>query len=227
MKYWSNEQELLEMMRTELNSAVIGDILDQIGLVHQFLPPQVRPLQDSMVLAGRAMPVLEADCVAAGKNNAEMSRPFGLMLDALDDLKENEVYLCSGASPDYALVGELMMTRAKHLNAAGAVVNGYSRDTAGILALDFPVFSYGGYAQDQAPRGKVVDFRVPVEIDGVLVRPGDLVFGDWEGVVIIPKEWEGEVLKKAYEKVHGEKLVAQALRSGMSAGAAFQKFGIM
>ena len=227
MEQWSNENDMLEMMRKELNTAVVGDILDQMGLVRQFLPPRIQPLQKDMILAGRAMPVLEADCVTDGKHNESIKRPFGLMLDALDDLKENEVYICSGSSPSYALVGELMMTRARLLKAAGAVVNGYSRDTKGILALSFPVFSYGSYAQDQAPRGKVVDYRVAIEIDGVLVRPGDLVFGDMEGVVIIPKECEEEVLTRAYEKAHGEKLVAKALQAGMSAKESFEKYGIM
>lgn len=89
------------------------------------------------------------------------------MLDALDDLKEDEVYVCSGSSDTYALVGELMATRAKHLKAAGFAVNGFIRDTWGILNLEIPTFSYGSYAQDQAPRGKVLDYRVPI-----LVGPG-------------------------------------------------------
>lgn len=86
------------------------------------------------------------------------------MLEALDDLKKDEIYICSGASPSYALVGELMCTRMQILGAAGCVVNGFHRDTRGILDLDFPCFSYGRYAQDQAPRGKVLDYRVPIEM---------------------------------------------------------------
>ena len=105
-------------------------------------------------------------------HNPIMKQNFGLMLEALDDLKEDEVYICTGSSPSYALVGELMCTRMQILKAAGAVVNGYHRDTKGIVDLDFPCFSYGRYAQDQGPRGKVIDFRVPIEIEGVRVNPG-------------------------------------------------------
>src|SRR6187455_3044822 len=76
-----------------------------------------------------------------------------LMLRALDELKANEVYICTGGSPRYALWGELMSTRAQTLGAAGAVVDGYHRDTRGIRRLGFPVFSYGSYAQDQRVRG--------------------------------------------------------------------------
>ena len=93
--------------------------------------------------------------------NPVLKKSFGLMLEALDDLKRDEDYICSGASPTYALWGELMSTRATKLGATGAVVNGYSRDTRGILKMNFPSFSWGNYAQDQAPRGKVIDFRVP------------------------------------------------------------------
>ena len=106
-------------------------------------------------------------------------------------------------------------------------MDGYSRDTRGILALNFPTFSRGRYAQDQGPRGKVVDFRTPVEIDGVLVRPGDVVFGDMDGVVVVPAEAVEAVFQAALEKVRGEHLVREAIENGMSASDAFASFGIM
>ena len=159
---WNSDDELFELARKELYTAVVGDVMDKMGLTHQFLPPRVQPLDAEMVTVGRAMTVLEGDCfevVSATDANAVLAKPFGLMLEALDDLKPNEVYVCAGASPRYALWGELMTTRAIRLGAVGAVVDGYSRDTAGILELGFPTFSYGCYAQDQAPRGKVPRFQ--------------------------------------------------------------------
>ena len=203
---WANDDELFEIMKTELYTAVVGDILDTMHYYHQFLPQKIQPMSENMIVAGRAMPVAECD---------------------IDNLKKNEVYICSGASPDYALVGEIMCTRMKHLGSAGAVVNGFHRDTKGILAIHFPCFSYGRYSQDQAPRGKVVAYRVPIEIDGVKVNPGDIVFGDLDGAVIIPQEVEKEVIEKAYEKATGEKTVGNAIRDGMSAKEAFTKYGIM
>jgi len=149
------------------------------------------------------------------------------MFEALDDLKVNEVYVCAGASPRYALWGEMMCTRALKLGAAGAVVDGYSRDTRGILRLNFPTFSRGRYAQDQGVRGHVIDFRVPIVFGGVTVRPGDIVFGDLDGVCVVPREAETEAFTKALEKARGEKLVQKALQNGMSAVEAFQEFGIM
>ena len=120
-----------------------------------------------------------------------------------------------------------MSIRATKLRAAGAVLNGYVRDTKAILKLGFPTFSFGSYAQDSAPRYKVVDYRVPVEIGAVRVRPGDLVFGDIDGVCVIPDEAVTEAFTKALEKARGEKLVRKALKAGSSAVAAFEKHGIM
>lgn len=226
---WNNDEELFVMMRDVLYSAVIGDILDKMHHYHQFLPWRIQPIKDHMVVAGRAMTVLEADAFEelSNGNNPIMKKPFGLMLEALDDLKKDEVYICTGSSPSYALVGELMCTRMQILGAAGAVANGFHRDTKGIVDIDFPCFSYGRYAQDQGPRGKVIDFRVPIEIEGVRVNPGDIVFGDLDGVVIIPKEIEVEVITKAYEKAVGEKMVAEAIRGGMGAKESFDRHGIM
>ena len=149
------------------------------------------------------------------------------MLDALDDLKPGEIYVCTGSSPTYALWGELMSTRAKILGAAGAVVNGYSRDKKGILQLNFPTFSYGNYAQDQAPRGKVIDFRIPVTMGEVVINPGDIVVGDMDGVCVVPGNAVTEVFSLAIEKARGEKMVQKKIQEGMSAKMAFDTYGIM
>jgi regulator of RNase E activity RraA len=229
VKLWDSDDQLFELARKELFTAVVGDVMDKLGLTSQFLAPQIQPLRADMVTIGRAMPVLEADVfeAASTSNNPILSKPFGLMLEALDDLQANEIYICTGASPTYALWGELMSTRAMKLGAAGAVVDGFSRDTHGILKLNFPTFSYGPYAQDQAPRGKVIDFRVGLEMNGVRVNNGDIVFGDIDGVCVIPREAEQDVFAAAFEKARGEKLVRKAIEAGMSAVDAFAKFGIM
>jgi regulator of RNase E activity RraA len=227
---WSDDNELFAIARRELFTAVVGDVMDKLGLQRQFLPPQIQPLREDMIAIGRAMTVLEADVFGdrvEGSANPLSNKPFGLMLEALDDLKPGEIYICTGSSPTYALWGELMSTRAMKLGSAGAIVDGYSRDTRGILELGFPVFSYGRYAQDQGPRGKVMDFRVPIEIAGVRINPGDILFGDIDGVCVIPAEAEEDVFRLAIEKARGEKKVADAIRGGMSAVAAFEKFGIM
>jgi regulator of RNase E activity RraA len=228
--HWKSDEELFALSRGELYTAVVGDIMDILGHKRQFLPPSIQPLRDDMVVIGRAMSVLEMDDEGGegpGRQSAVVNRPFGLMLPALDDLKPGEVYVCSGSSPAYALWGELMSMAATNRGAVGSVVNGYSRDTKGILAQNFACFSMGRYSQDQRPRGKVVDFRCTIKFGDVTVRPGDIVFGDLDGVCVVPKEIETEVFTQAFEKARGEKRVFEAIKGGMKAQESWDKFGIM
>ncbi len=221
-RLWKNDSELFRLAKAELFTGVVGDVMDKLNLRRQFLPPQIQPLASEIVVIGRAMTVLEADCFEEG------AQPFGVMLEALDDLKANEVYICTGGSHRYALWGELMSLRATRLGAVGAVLDGYSRDTKGILEQGFPCFSRGRYAQDQGPRGKVIDFRVAIEMEGgVRIEPGDVIFGDVDGVCVIPAKAEREVFTRAIEKARGEKAVREAIEAGMSAQGAFKKFGIL
>src|ERR1017187_6603424 len=110
---WKSDDDLFQEMRTHLFTAIIGDMLDRLGMHHQFLMPECRPLDPKMVICGRAMTVVETDLFEPA------DPPFGLMLKALDSLRENEVYMAAGASPRYALWGELMSTAAQARGAAG------------------------------------------------------------------------------------------------------------
>jgi regulator of RNase E activity RraA len=107
------------------------------------------------------------------------------------------------------------------------VIDGYHRDTPQVLAQNWPVFSRGRFAQDSGVRTQVADFRCPLEISGAWVEPGDLVFGDLDGVVIVPRALEQTVIVRALEKARGEKVVRRAIEDGLSATAAFKKFGIL
>lgn len=230
MTGWSTDDELFMLAERELFTCVVGDIMDKLHLFHQFLPPQIRPITNDVAVIGRAMPVLCGDVFqesSLDSANKLMAKPFGLMLEALDDLRPNEVYICTGSAPRNATWGEMMATRARLLGARGAVLNGYYRDTKALIQMKFPTFGYGSYGQDSAPRYKVHDFRVPIEIGAVQIHPGDIIFGDIDGVCIIPKDAEREVFSKALEKARGEKLVKKALEAGISAVAAYKEHGIM
>jgi regulator of RNase E activity RraA len=121
-----------------------------------------------------------------------------------------------------------MSTRAKILGAAGAVLDGYHRDTTEILELGFPCFSMGSYAQDQGVRGKVVQYRCRVKtLNRVVVEPGDIIFGDFDGVVVVPQIKEQEIIEAAVDKVYGENKVREAIEKGVSSKDAFQQYGIM
>ena len=228
-KLWKDDDELFAMVKEKLFVALVGDTLDKLGYQHQFLSPGLKPIQNKMVIIGRAMPVLEADFFAdSAQGNAPItSIPFRLMFKALDGLKKNEVYICAGSSHRYALWGGLMSTRAMQCGAAGAVVHGFHRDSNEIERLGFPVASFGSYAQDQGVRGKVLDWRIPIEVDGIRVSNGDVIFGDRDGVLVIPADVVDDAFSGAFEKAKGENKVLKALKNGMTTVDAFEKFGIM
>lgn len=218
---WQNETEMFAMMKEKLYTPVVGDILDAMGYYHQFLPQNIRPLKPEMKLAGKAMTVLMIDVYGPQK------KPFGLLTEALDQLQENEIYIATGGNKRCAYWGELLTATARTRGAVGAVLDGWHRDTPQVLEQNWPVFSCGCYAQDSSVRTQVVDFRCPIEIGQVTIHDGDLIFGDVDGVLVIPKECAQEVLEKSLEKASGEKLVRKAIEGGMSATAAFAKFGIL
>jgi regulator of RNase E activity RraA len=215
---------LLDTIRQHLFTAVIGDVMDAAGLAHQFLPPYLRPLDDGHLLVGRALTVLESDIADRDPED----EPFGLMFKALDDLKPGEVYVCTGSTGAFALWGELMSSRAARLGATGADVDGFHRDTRGIRRLGFPVFSAGAYAQDQRPRGRVTDFRVPLTFsNGAVVRPGDVIVGDVDGVLAIPADHVGDIVAAALAKAGAERDVERAIAAGEATTAIFARTGIM
>ena len=148
---WKNDAELFELVTRELYTPVVGDVMDAMGYYHQFLPQPITPAKTGMKLVGRAMPVLMIDVFG------EQKKPFGLLTEALDQLQEGEIYLCSGGAMRCAYWGELLTATAKKRGAAGAVINGFHRDTPQVLSQHFPVFSRGCYAQDSGVRTQVAD----------------------------------------------------------------------
>ncbi|MBB6215325.1 regulator of RNase E activity RraA [Anaerosolibacter carboniphilus] len=220
MTIWKNEDEMFALMKEKLYTPVVGDILDVMGYTHQFMPQYIRPLQNDMKIAGKACTVLEHDVFGAQK------KPFGLLTEALDQLEKNEVFVATGAR-NSALWGELLTATARMRGSVGAVVDGWHRDTPQVLSQNWPVFSKGCWAQDSSIRTNVVDFRCPIEIGQVTIHDGDIIFGDIDGVLVIPKEVAEEVIQKSLEKAAGEKLVRKAIEDGMSATEAFAKFGIL
>lgn len=221
MSEWKSDADLFSLCTRELYTPVVGDILDDLGFTHQFLPQSVQPMREEMKLAGRAMPVVMIDVFGRQK------KPFGLLTDALDQLQPGEIYLAGGGEMRCAYWGEILTATARKRGAAGAVINGFHRDTPKVLEQNWPVFSRGRFAQDSAVRTQVVDFRCPIEIGRVSVQPGDWVFGDLDGVVVVPKKIETEVIERALAKARGEKLVRKEIENGMSSTAAFKKYGIL
>lgn len=218
---WKSDSDLFALCNRELYTPVVGDILDDMGCTRQFLPQPIQPMREEMKLAGRAMPVLMIDVYG------RQEQPFGRLTEALDQLQPGEIYLASGGDMRCAYWGEILTATAKKRGAVGAVINGFHRDTPKVLEQNWPVFSRGRFAQDSGVRTKVVDYRCPIEVGPVSVQPGDLVFADLDGVVIVPRKIEAEVIERALAKARGEKLVRKEIESGMSSTDAFKKYGIL
>ena len=129
--------------------------------------------------------------------------------------------------PRNCIWGELLSTAARARGARGAVIDGFIRDARQILAMGFPVFTTGLSPVDSNGRGDVVAYNVPIECGGVTVNPGDIVFGDADGIVVIPKAVETEVITAAVEKVSGEDRTRDALRDGATLREVYDKYGIL
>jgi regulator of RNase E activity RraA len=154
--------------------------------------------------------------------------PYKLELEAVDGLQQDEVLIAAaGGSMRSGIWGELLSTAARHRGCAGALVHGAVRDVAPMREMQFPVFASGVCPYDSLHRQRVIARDEPVEIGGVTIRSGDILFADEDGVVVVPQEVEASVLQAAWDKVHAENEVRDAIRSGMAATAVFQKFGIL
>ncbi len=218
---WHDDSELFALITGELYTPVIGDILDTLGFWHQFLPQPIHAAAPGTKVVGRAMTVQLADVTGPQEH------PFGRLTEALDGIQPGEIYLVTGGSMNCASWGEILTATARTRGGAGAVINGFHRDTPKVLEQKWPVFSRGSFAQDAGVRSSVVDIRCSIEIEGTVVHPGDLIFGDVDGVVVVPKSVEENVVSLALEKARGEKLVRKDIEAGLSSTEAFQKYGIL
>lgn len=214
-------ESLVNVCANELNTAVVGDVLDSMGRIHQFLPPEISAMREDMVLCGRAMPVLVEDV------DGSPSKPFGRLTEALDDLREGEVYVLTGGSQNCAGWGEILTITAKSKGAVGAVIDGFHRDSRQIIREEWPVFSRGGFAQDAGARSQVVDFRCGISIGRTRVEPGDILFGDIDGVVVIPAGIAATVVSRAQEKLAAESETKRAIMTGMTSTEAYATFGVL
>jgi 4-hydroxy-4-methyl-2-oxoglutarate aldolase len=210
------------LIQGNLYSAVIADILDELGLRNQALNHNIRSLEPSSKLVGRAYTILAMDTVEIPDD------PYIKELEAVDGLTHDGVAVATtGGSTTAALWGELLSTAATSKGARGAVIDGFTRDSGGIIEMGFPVFTRGYSPLDSKGRLEVIAHGVPIRCGGVVVSPGDIVFGDRDGVVIIPENAASEVLLKATNKVEGESKMRKALQQGMGIVEAYREYGIL
>lgn len=220
------ESITLPMMRETLYSAVVCDALDSMGFKHQSprvqLPPLTADPLSRAVLVGYCKTTLWTDMAH------EDPQPYDLELKAVDACQADDVLIAAaGGSMRSGIWGELLTTAAKNQGCVGAVIDSAVRDVTKIAAMDFPVYARGTCVYDSQNRQRVIDADVPVEIDGVVFSPGDLVIADRDGVVVVPGEVTEEAVRKAWDKVHAENETRDAIRNGMKATDAYEKFGVL
>ncbi len=219
---WENDTELFDMMEEYLYAAVISDALDATGFREQAMQHTIRPLLPETVVVGRAMPVLCLDVYEIP------DEPYQQEIAAVDSLKQDDVLVCStNGSTRICFWGELLSTAARARGARGAVIEGFIRDVRKIMQMQFPIFTTGITPVDSNGRGEVVAYNVPIECGGVTVNPGDIVFGDADGVVVIPQSVETQVIEAALEKVSAENRTRDALQEGATLREVYDRFGIL
>jgi regulator of RNase E activity RraA len=214
----------LAEIRDRLTTALLSDVLDALGYRNQALPPRIRPLDDASVMAGRARTALFMDVyeVTPGEN------PYELEIALIDSLQQDEIPVFScGGTGRIAPWGELLTTASLARGAAGALMDGLVRDIRAIRASGFPVFHGGIGPLDSKGRGKIVALDVPVEVAGVRICPGDLLFGDADGAIVVPQQVESQALAAAFEKQAGERSTLADLRAGQLLGQVYAKYGIL
>jgi regulator of RNase E activity RraA len=208
-----------------VTASILSDIMDSLGLGRRAMAPFVRPLDETLVLVGRARTGLYMP--AYGVRDGE--NPYEVEIALVDDLKPGEVIVlaCNGPTDRIAPWGELLSTAATARGAAGCVTDGLVRDVRQIREMGFAVFHGGIGPLDTKGRARMVERDVRVECGGVSIESGDLVFGDVDGVVVVPQQAEDRVMALALAKVTGENHTRDALLAGESLASVFSRLGIL
>lgn len=205
-----------------LYSSVLADVLDGLGHRNCALPPNVRPLKPEWRLFGRAATL---SCVTVA---SEPAHPYAIEMDCIDQLKSGDVLVATtNGDQASALWGELLSTASKAHGAAGAILDGLTRDAAKIVAMNFPVFATGFSPLDSKGRLDGISHGQPIRIGACIIEPGDFIFGDIDGVVVIPQALADQALTRALEKVSGENRVRDELAKGRSVREVFAEYKIL
>ncbi len=214
---------LYDRMARELYVAVVSDILDSLGFRNQVMTAAIRPIDPASrdVLVGRAATVLHAPIYEVPKE------PYTTTIAAIDNLKPGDIGVLATGGINATYWGELFSNAALARGARGMVMDGYHRDTRKILDLGFPVFSTGCRPVDIAGRAQAIDYDVPVECGGVIVRPGDIIFAEIDGIAVIPHEVADETVAKALDKVAKEDGARDDLRAGAYLADVWKKYKVL
>lgn len=205
-----------------LYSAVVADVLDKLGYRNQVLSARVKALTPARRVCGR---VFTGRAIEVNEIPAE---PYKLEMQAIDTMQEGDVFVVDGGlNQESAFWGELLSTACKAKNIRGVVMTTCTRDLWALNQMDFPVFGTGVNPADSLGRIDVVEIGMPIVIDGVETKSGDLILGDLDGVVIIPSVVAEETVHLANEKIRGENTVRDELAQGVPVAEVFRRHGIL
>jgi 4-hydroxy-4-methyl-2-oxoglutarate aldolase len=212
-------------LRRLLCTPVVSDVLDSFGLMHQAFRPFVRPLDESLVLLGRARTGRYAPATMPSPHH----NPYAMEMDLIDSLLPGQVAIlaCDGPTDTIAPWGELLTTAARARGAAGCITDGLVRDVARIRAMRFPVFHGGIGPLDTRNRAEMVEKDVTVAIAGTTVSPGDWVLGDVDGVVVVPGAAADAVFRAALTKITAEDTTRAELEAGHTLRSVFARHGVL
>jgi regulator of RNase E activity RraA len=217
-----DETALFDMIQRDLYTGVLSDVLDSLGYRDQAMDASIRPVVEGFTVVGRAHTVLSSDIYD------QPDDPYSMEIAAVDAIEPNSVVVAAtNRSVRTCFWGELLSTAAVARGGRGAVIEGYTRDVRKIASMNFPVFATGMRPVDSAGRGIVVSFGRPIECGGVLVHQGDIVFGDVDGIVVIPRAVEAEAIELAQVKVASENSMRDQLLTGRSLRDVYDEFGIL
>lgn len=218
----SADDQLLRLLSDRLYVSVVSDVLDAQGYYDQAMSARLRPLTEESRVIGRAHTVLTADVFSRPAD------PYRLEIEAVDTLKPNDVMVAmTHDSQRTCFWGELLSTAATARGATGCVIDGHTRDVRRIIEMGFPVFCTGIRPVDSSSRSVVVDYNIPIMCGGVRVTPGDIIFGDFDGIVVIPRDVLDKTVELALVKVEREDHSRTMLRQGHLLRDVYDRFGVL
>ena len=192
-------------------TAAVNDVLREKGYLYQALPSDILPLKDDMKVAGIAFTI-------KGSKNLIIKDEMEERAKMLDSIYPDSVCVWDTSGDDEsAQWGQVMTAAAKVRGCRGAVVDGGVRDTDKVLIQNFPVFCKYRSSNGMMGRFRMIGYQIPVMIGKVMIRPGDIIFGDIDGVIVIPREICIEVLEKAEYIKKNEKKIYEMVLQGLSA----------
>lgn len=217
-----DELEAFKKISATLYAGAISDIMDEMGYRHQAIDPTlgIRALHPSMVAIGRALTFQNG-------LSTRMDEPYEKAIEGLDSMKPGQITIAGGYAPNEGIMGELSATAISKRGGVGAIVNGFTRDGRKLLEMKFPVFAKGISPIDTTGRIRVVDYNVPLALGHIIIKPGQIVFADYDGILVIPVEAEDEIIHKALERAEVETKVREALAAGESMDTVWKRYHVL